>query len=97
MRELTAQISADELIEWQAFDLLDPIGGYRQDLHAAMIAKVFRGNDGSKFDDFLVVNPCPMTDEQREKYENQQHREQLELSTQRMAAMFEKKNPESNQ
>lgn len=93
MRELTAQISADELIEWQAFDLLDPIGGYRHDLNTALLAKISSGNKDSTLRDFILIDPYPMTDEQREQYENEQHREQLELSTQRMAAMFENQNP----
>lgn len=77
-------------------NLLDPIGGYRHYLHAAMMAKVFRGNDGSKLDDFLVVNPYPMTDEQREQHDQALQRDALEQSTQRMVAMFEKKNTETN-
>lgn len=90
MRELTAQISADELIEWQAFDLLDPIGGYRHDLNTALLAKISSGNKVSPLRDFFAVDPYPMTDEQREQHNQAVQREALEQSAERMAAMFEK-------
>jgi hypothetical protein len=39
VRELLARIDAVELTEWQAFERLNgPLGGERDDLHAALIA-----------------------------------------------------------
>lgn len=90
VRELTSQISTDELIEWQAFDILDPIGGYRHDLNTALLAKIGSGNKDSDLRDFFLVDPYPMTDEQREQHNQAVQREALEQSAQRMAAMFEK-------
>lgn len=80
----------DELVEWQAFDQVDPIGGYRGDLQAAMVAMFTVKNPEAKITDFLVVDPEPMTPEQLERREEQIQREKLEQSTARMAAMFEK-------
>lgn len=69
--------------------MLDPIGGYRQDLNTALLAKISSGNKDSTLRDFILIDPNPMSDEQRAQYEIERHREQLELSTARMAAMFE--------
>lgn len=70
-----------------AFDELDPIGGYRGDLNAAIIAQ---SQNGGPLKDYIIIDPFPMTDEQREQYELEQQRIKLEQSTQRMAAMFTK-------
>ena len=69
--------------------MLDPIGGYRQDLNTALLAKISSDNKDSTLRDFILIDPNPMSDEQREQYERERQREQLELSTARMAAMFE--------
>lgn len=90
VRELTSQISTDELIEWQAFDILDPIGGYRHDLNTALLAKIGSGNKDSALRDFILIDPYPMTDEQREQHDQALQRDALAQSTQRMVAMFEK-------
>ncbi len=90
IRELNELITTDELIEWQAFDQLDPIGGYRSDLQAAMIAMCTAKSKDTTLSDFLVVDPNPMTDKQREQHEIQQQHAKLEQSTARMAAMFDK-------
>lgn len=38
MRELHASLSAREFAEWQAFDMLEPIGGPAADLRTGIIA-----------------------------------------------------------
>lgn len=70
--------------------MLDPIGGYRHDLNTALLAKISTGNKDATLRDFLVIDPYPMTDEQRAQYELERQRVELEQSTQRMVAMFEK-------
>ncbi len=51
--------------EWQAYDAIDPIGGYRGDLQAALIAQQVAARPGSKLTDYLVVDPNPRTPEQQ--------------------------------
>lgn len=87
--ELSDTLSISELKEWQVFDRLDPIGGHRGDLQAAMIALMQSSNPDAKLTDFLVVDPNPMTDEQREVYEEQMLMIELQQSAQRTISMFE--------
>lgn len=89
VRELRESLTPDELIEWLAFDQLDPIGGYRGDLQAAMISAATVGTKDAKLKDFMVVDPNPMTTKQREQYEVEQQRAELEQSTARMASLFD--------
>ena len=60
--ELEATMSASELSEWLAYDRLDPIGGYRGDIQSAVIACAMAGGKPS---DYLIIDPNPMTDEQK--------------------------------
>lgn len=89
MAELEATLSLDELAEWKAFDKVDPIGGYRGDLQAAMIALMQSQNAEAKLSDFLVIDPHPMTNEQREHYEQLKVIEEVKRSAQRTINMFE--------
>lgn len=73
--ELEATMSASELSEWLAYDRLDPIGGYRGDIQAATIAASM---GGGKLSDYLIIDPNPMTDEQRQEYEYYQRLAELE-------------------
>ncbi len=42
-------LDARQIAEWKAFDLIDPIGGYRGDANAAMVAyTVARSQSGKK-------------------------------------------------
>jgi hypothetical protein len=65
VRELSDSLGADELVEWMAFYRIDPWGGYRTDLGAAMVAStlanVHRAPDSAAFtpDDFIVHEQCP--------------------------------------
>ena len=38
MKELLGEIESRELSEWMAFDLVEPIGGRRGDIHAGVVA-----------------------------------------------------------
>lgn len=60
----------DELREWQAFDSVNPIGDYRTDLNFAALAQQIALWSGHckeipSLKDLLVIDPFPLTDEQR--------------------------------
>ena len=64
--ELSATLSITEFNEWIAFDRVDPIGGYRGDLQAAIVARAMAGGE---IKDHILVDPFPMTEEQKEQQE----------------------------
>lgn len=60
----------DELREWQAFDRVNPIGDYRTDLNFAALMQqiaVWSGHckEVPSLKDLLVIDPFPLTNEQR--------------------------------
>lgn len=60
----------DELREWQAFDRVNPIGDYRMDLNFAALAQQIARWSGyctelPSLKELLVVDPFPLTNEQR--------------------------------
>ena len=60
----------DELREWQAFDRVNPIGDYRMDLNFAALAQQIASWSGHckelpSIKDLLVIDPFPLTNEQR--------------------------------
>lgn len=68
--EIDALVGMDELRAWQAFDRVNPIGDYRMDLNfAAMKQQIAKWSGyctelpGLK--ELLVIDPFPLTDEQR--------------------------------
>ncbi|AKI26986.1 phage tail assembly protein T [Moraxella catarrhalis] len=83
--ELERTMTAHEFAQWRAYDRLDPIGGYRGDIQAAMIAASMAGG---KLSDYLIIDPNPMTDEEREAYELEQRKAQLQAQMERTLAMF---------
>lgn len=83
-------MTASEFAEWQAFDVLDPIGGYRGDVQAAIVASSM---GGGKLSDYLLIDPNPMTDEMREEYEYYERLRQLE---QEQTALIDKFNRMQN-
>lgn len=89
--ELDACLSYEEFIEWQAYDRLDPIGGYRLDLQTAHLLYAhyrFMGGSEDKacVGDFLPVNPNPMTNEQKERLEAERHKAELDACMTRLVA-----------
>ena len=64
--ELSATLSITEFNEWIAFDRVDAIGGYRGDLQAAIVARAMAGGE---IKDHILVDPFPMTEEQKEQQE----------------------------
>ncbi|WP_081278230.1 phage tail assembly protein T [Moraxella catarrhalis] len=83
--ELERTMTAHEFAQWRAYDRLDPIGGYRGDIQAAMIAASMAGG---KLSDYLIIDPNPMTDEEREAYELEQRKAELQAQIERTLAMF---------
>lgn len=84
VKELQERLTVDELVSWQAYDEIDPIGGYRMDLGFAQLSYLQVGNKKSSVRDFLPVDPNPMTDEMRQAYEIEQKKARLEQQTQHM-------------
>ncbi len=86
VKQLCQDMTADELIEWVAYDQLDPIGGYRQDLQTAHLLYAQCGGDDKAISDFLPIDPNPMTDEMREQVEIARHKAELDACMQRLIA-----------
>lgn len=78
-------MTAREFAEWQAYDRLDPIGGYRGDIQSAVIACAM---SGGKLSDYIVIDPNPMTDEERTAYELEQRKAEIRAQAERTLAMF---------
>ena len=85
MGELERTMTAHEFAQWRAYARLDPIGGYRGDIQAAVIACAMAGGKPS---DYLIIDPNPMTDEEREAYELEQQKAELQAQMERTLAMF---------
>lgn len=90
MGELEDELSYDELVEWQAYDRLDPFGGFRQDIQTAHLLYAKLGNDDNTIADFLPIDPNPMTDEMREEYERHKAQEQAQKDAEALMMMFAK-------
>lgn len=90
MSELETSLSYDELIEWQAYDRIDPFGGFRQDLQTAHLLYAKCGNDDTSIADFLPIDPNPMTDEMREEYEQHKAEKQAQKDIEALMAMLAK-------
>lgn len=91
VRELECTLSVHELAEWQAYDRLDPFGGYRQDIQTAHLLYAKLGNDDHNISDFLPIDPNPMTDEMREQYERYKAEQQAQKDAEALMAMFAKR------
>lgn len=81
-------MSIDEFRQWQAFDSVDPIGGYRGDLQAALIAQQVAARPGSKLTDYLIIDPNPQTDEQKAATESARKAAQVQANTDSLFTML---------
>lgn len=90
MGELEQTLTMSELAEWRAYDVIDPIGGYRTDLGFALLAYLQAGDKDKSVQDFLIIDPHPMTDDEREIYEQEQWEQQARQEVADMIAMFKK-------
>ncbi|TWV81511.1 phage tail protein [Moraxella sp. VT-16-12] len=88
--ELERTLTISELAEWRAYDEIDPIGGYRMDLGFALLAYLQAGDTDKSLADFLVIDPNPMTDDERQVWEDEQHAIKARAEVQAMIAMFGK-------
>ena len=88
--ELETTLTAHELAEWRAYDVIDPIGGYRMDLGFALLARIQAGDKDSRIEDFLVIDPNPMNDEQRQAYEVLLENHRLQTQVPDMLVMLKK-------
>lgn len=88
--ELEQTLTMSELAEWRAYDVIDPIGGYRTDLGFALLAYLQAGDKDKSVQDFLIIDPNPMTDEEREVFEQEQWENQARQEVADMIAMFNK-------
>lgn len=88
--ELEQTLTVGELAEWRAYDVIDPIGAYRTDLGFALLACMQSGDESKSVQDFLIIDPNPMTDEEREVYEKEQWEQQARAEVQAMIAMFKR-------
>ncbi|OAV32274.1 hypothetical protein AO368_0539 [Moraxella catarrhalis] len=88
--ELENSLSYDEFIQWQAYDRLDPFGGYRQDIQTAHLLYAKLGNDDNNISDFLPIDPNPMTDKMREAYETTKAEQALQKQSEALMCMFDR-------
>ena len=78
-------MKAHEFEQWRGYDGIDPIGGYRGDIQSAVVACAMAGG---KLSDYLIIDPNPMTDDEREAYELEQQKAELQAQMERTLAMF---------
>lgn len=89
-------MSIDELREWQAFDSVNPIGDYRMDLNFAALAQQIAYWSGHckelpSLKDLLVIDPFPLTNEQRAIQEAEQDKARSAAYTDALIASFKKR------
>lgn len=73
--QLKSSLDADELAHWMAYDQIDPIGGYRLDANFARLMQFEYGDKDSKMSDYLLFDPDPISDEERERREHEAERQ----------------------
>lgn len=73
---------------WQAYNEIDPIGGYRLDLNFAMLAYLQAGDKDKSLNDFMVIDPNPITDDEREEYQKEQLANEARQEVAQMIALF---------
>lgn len=90
--QLKSSMDIEELVHWMAYDQIDPIGGYRQDVNFAMLAHVNRriaGDEDSKLSDYLVFDPDPVDEEERERREQAEQIAKWQAQALEMQQYFE--------
>lgn len=86
----------DELREWQAFDSVNPIGDYRTDLNFALLNQAIAAWSGHckevpSLKELLVVDPFPLTNEQRAIQLAEQNNARSEAYTESLIASLKKR------
>ena len=59
--QLKSSMDIEELAHWMAYDQIDPIGGYRQDINFAMLANVSAKIAGVKIPSYLIIWSLTLT------------------------------------
>lgn len=88
--QLKSSLDADELAHWMAYDQIDPIGGYRLDANFARLMQFEYGDKDSKLSDYLLFDPDPISDEERERREHEAIAESNRRSHEAMKAQIAK-------
>ena len=99
--ELDATMSMSELRAWQAFDRVDPIGGYRGDLQAAKIMQhiaIWSGycKDVPSLRELLPINPNPLTVEQQQAADEADKAARQEAYTSALIATLQRRTKANN-
>lgn len=89
-------MSIDELREWQAFDSVNPIGDYRMDLNFALLAqKIITGSgrctEVPSLKELLVIDPFPLTNEQRAIQLSEQDKARSEAYTEALISSLKRR------
>lgn len=89
-------MSIDELREWQAFDSVNPIGDYRMDLNFAGLAQQIAAWSGHckevpSLKELLVIDPFPLTNEQRAAETTARNAERSKAYTESLIASLKKR------
>lgn len=89
--ELSNELSNDELIEWIAYDRIDPFGNYRMDAQFAQVLKLaaeWMGGESMPLKDYLFVDPHPVSPEVAVEREREAEIERLRAETEAMTKML---------
>lgn len=86
----------DELREWQAFDSINPIGDYRTDLNFALLAQkiiAWSGHckEAPSLKELLVIDPFPLTNEQRAIQLAEQNKARSEAYTEALISSLKRR------
>lgn len=80
----------EELAHWMAYDGIDPIGGYRLDANFAQLAMCQVGGKDNKLSDFILFDPDPISDDERERREAEAERERAQAKAEQLKAQVAK-------
>lgn len=90
--QLKSSMDIEELAHWMAYDQIDPIGGYRQDINFAMLSHVsakIAGVEDSQLSDYLTFDPDPVDEDERVRREQAEQIAKWEAQTLEMQQYFE--------
>ncbi|MFP6811880.1 MAG: phage tail protein [Moraxella sp.] len=91
VNELSNELSNDELIEWIAYDRIDPFGNYRMDAQFAQLLQLatqWMSGESMPLKDYLFVNPNPVSPEVAAEREREAEIERLRAETEAMTKML---------
>lgn len=87
--QLKSSMDIDELAHWMAYDQIDPIGSFRMDANFANLIMHQVGDEGSKLSEFLVFDPDPVDEEERERREQSEQVAKWQTQALEMQQYFE--------